>query len=222
MRIIILAGFYILSSIELVAQVPVSKEPRHHVVFENDKARILNVLLPPGDTTLYHVHSTPSLFISFSKTHTFWQRVNEQPVSSNSEAGYIWFENLNPPNIKIHRVWNVDTSVFHVMDVELLAKDSGFNGKPLTIEHAHLLIDTPWVRTYSIKLAKNEEVSIKKQQSGFILVAISDAMIKLSENGTESESFVKPGKFYWIKTNDTFAITNRGDIPANFALLEIK
>ena len=222
MRTLILSGIYILSSIHAAAQVAVSKEPRHHVVFENDKVRILNVLLPPGDTTQYHVHSTPSLFISFTKTNTSWQLINKQPVSSISAAGYIWFENLNPPHIKIHRVWNMDTSVYHVMDVEILAKDSGFSLKPLTIEHVHLLIDTPWVRTYTIKLAKNEEVTIKEQQSDFILVAINDAMIKLTENGIESAPLVKPGQFYYIKANDAFAVINRSDTPANFALVEIK
>lgn len=222
MRTLVLAGFYILSSIESVAQVPVSKEPRHHVVFENEKVRILNVLLPPGDTTQYHVHSTPSLFITFSKTNTSWQRINEKPVASISVPGYIWFENLNPPHVKIHRVWNMDTSTYHIMDVELLEKDSGFNIKPLTIEHVHLLIDTPWVRTYTIKLAKNEEVTIEGHQSSFIAVAINDAVIKLTENGIGSRSIVKPGRFYWIKANDTFAVINRGDTPANFALVEVK
>ena len=222
MRNLILLSFYILSFNHVVSQVAVSKEPRHHVVFENDKVRILNVLLPPGDTTQYHVHSLPSVFISLSKTNTSWQRINEQPVASLSVAGYIWFENLNPPHVKIHRVWNNDTSVYHVMDVELLAKDSGFTLKPLNIEHLHLLIDTPWVRTYTIKLAKNEQAIIKEQQSNFILVAINDATINLNENGKESRSIIKSGKFYWIKTNDKFSVISLGDTPANFALLEIK
>lgn len=222
MRNLILLSFYILSFNHVVAQVAVSKEPRHHVVFENDKVRILNVLLPPGDTTQYHVHSLPSVFISLSKTNTSWQRINEQPVASISVAGYIWFENLNPPHIKIHRVWNNDTSVYHVMDVELLAKDSGFSLKPLTIEHLHLLVDTPWVRIYTIKLAKNEQVTIKEQQSNFILVAINDATINLNENGKESRSVIKCGQFYWIKANDKFSVISLSDTPANFALLEIK
>ena len=222
MRNLILFCFYILSFVHVAAQVAVSKEPRHHIVFENDKARILNVLLPPGDTTQYHVHSLPSIFISLSKTNTSWQRINEQPVPSLSVAGYIWFENLNPPHIKIHRVWNNDTSVYHVMDVELLTKDSGFALKPISIEHAHLLIDTPWVRTYTIKLAKNEQVTIKEQPSNFILVAINDAIINLNENGKESRSVINAGKFYWIKANDKFSVIDLDDTPANFALLEIK
>ena len=206
----------------LVAQVPVSKEPRHHVVFENDRFRILNVLLPQGDTTQYHVHSTPSVFISLTKTHTASQNIGKQPAEGISAAGNVWFENLNSPNIKIHRVWNMDTSTFHVMDVELLGKDSGFSTPPLVMQHLHLSIDTPWVRSYTIRLEKNEQVSIKEQQSGFILVAINEAGIKLSENSAESKPIVKAGSFYIIKANDKFSVTNLNNASANFALLEIK
>ena len=38
------------------AQVPVSREPRHRVVFENAQFRILDVRIPPGETTLDHTH----------------------------------------------------------------------------------------------------------------------------------------------------------------------
>lgn len=221
MRIIIISSIYLFSSLYTIAQVPVSKEPRHHLVFENAKVRILNVLVPPADTTQYHVHSTPSVFIPFTKTHTGSQRINEQPEYSTSVAGNVWFEDLSEPHIKIHRVWNMDTSVFHVMDVELLTKDSGFNFKPLAIEHSHLQIDTPWVRTYSIHLLKNEEVIIKDQPSGFILVAINDAEIKMMENGKESTSFIKTGQYFWINENDKFSVINTGATTANFIMVSI-
>jgi hypothetical protein len=51
----------ILKLTNLSGQVPVHEEPRHHLVFQNKEIRILNVLVPPGDTTQYHIHTTPSL-----------------------------------------------------------------------------------------------------------------------------------------------------------------
>jgi hypothetical protein len=222
MRTIILPIFSVLFSITSIAQVPVNKEPRHHVVFENDQFRILNVLIPPGDTTQYHIHSTPSVFISFTKNKIGSQLINKTPVAGIPGSADIWFENLNPPHTKIHRVWNMDTFPYHVMDIELLTKDSGFNTGPLKTEHVALAIDTGWVRVYKIKLAKNEQVAIKDQKSGFILVAINDATIDLNENKKETKSLVKAGAFYIIKLNDQFSVTNPGDSTANFALLEIK
>lgn len=222
MRLTIISAMCLLSSFYTMAQVPVSKEPRHHLVFENNKVRILNVLLPPGDTTQYHVHSTPSVFIPFTKTYTGSQRINEQPEYGTSVAGNVWFENLNAPHTKIHRVWNMDSSVFHVMDVELLTKDSGFSFKPLALPHCHLQINIPWVRTYTIQLAMNEEINIKNQLSDFILVAINEAEIKLMENGKLSTSFIKPGQFYLINANDTFSANNQNNTPAKFTLISLR
>jgi hypothetical protein len=52
------------------AQVAVRDEPRHHNVFENDYVRVLDVWVAPKDTTQFHVHATPSVFIMLSKTTT--------------------------------------------------------------------------------------------------------------------------------------------------------
>src|SRR5260221_10243708 len=121
MKKICLSFFLELLFVYLSAQVPVSKEPSHHVVFTNEKIRVLNVLLPPGDTTLYHIHSTPSVFISLSTTRTGSQLINEQAMYSNSVPGNIGFENLSAPHTRTHRVWNADRATFHVIDVELLS-----------------------------------------------------------------------------------------------------
>ena len=222
MRIVVTVAIYLFSSLYAVAQVPVSKEPRHHPVFENDKVRILNVLLPPGDTTQYHVHSTPSVFISFTRTLTGSQLKNSQPDYSTSVAGNVWYEDLSEPHIKIHRVWNMDTSAFHVMDIELLKKETRFISNPPAIPNALLQIDTSWARTYAIHLANNESVNINEQPYDFILIAIDDAKIKLMKNGKESTLFTKPGWFYWINANEKFSFFNAGNSPADFRLIGIK
>ena len=108
-----------------VAQVPVKHEPRHHNVFENEYVRILDVHFGPKDTTLYHVHSTPSVFYTFTKTITT-QQLMGRPAGrgSLSSIGAPSYDSLGTP--RIHRVWNEDTTWFHVMDIELTV------GKPTT------------------------------------------------------------------------------------------
>jgi hypothetical protein len=39
------------------AQVPVEQEPRHHLEFANESLRVISPQIPPGDTTLEHVHT---------------------------------------------------------------------------------------------------------------------------------------------------------------------
>lgn len=203
------------------AQVPVSEEPRHHLVFENDKVRLLNVLLPPGDTTQYHVHSTPSVFIMFTATKTGSQRINEQPEYGTSVPGKVWYEDLSEPHIKVHRVWNADTSVFHVMDIELLAKEASFIANPQPIPHAQLQIDTSWAMVYKVHLEKNEELNLRDQISDFVLVAVDTADVKGQQNGRALDAFVKPGQFYWIKANDNFLISNQSKGPIELILVSV-
>src|SRR5205085_1574798 len=151
-------------------EVPVSKEPRHHPVFENKKVRILNVLLPPGDTSLYHLHSTPSVFISLTTTKTAAQLKGSEPSPFGlSTQGNIWFENLSAPHTRIHRVWNEDTSAFHVVDVELFTDDAPFSSKLLSAEHSRVVTDTPWVRVYKIELNKNDKMELAKNHDAFVL-----------------------------------------------------
>jgi hypothetical protein len=215
--------YFSIFCIVVKAQVPVSKEPRHHVVFENSKARILNVLLPVGDTSEYHVHSTPSVFIRLSNTKTGSQLINEQPIISGASiAGSVLFENLSVPNIRIHRVWNMDTSVFHVMDIELLTKDSGFTQKPFLSKYTQLETDTPWVRTYRIELAKKEQLVIAEKRRSFILVTVKDEKVNLSINKKAPVSFLSAGDFFWVNPGDRLTLINSGDSIASFALVEIK
>src|SRR4029450_55211 len=50
-------GLFLVATVaSVVAQVPLSKEPRHHMTFENPQLRILDVNIPPGDKSLDHRH----------------------------------------------------------------------------------------------------------------------------------------------------------------------
>lgn len=204
-------------------EVPVNKEPRHHAVFENKKVRILNVLLPPADTSLYHLHSTPSVFISLSTTKTAAQLKGSQPSPFGlSTQGNIWFENLAPPHTRIHRVWNEDTATFHVVDVELFTDDLPFNTKLLSVPDSRVIIDTSWVRVYRLDLAKNDKIEFSKQPDSFVLLAINDAAAEIIQNNKTIKEIVKEGDFLWINAGDKIVITNKKSGKASFALLEIK
>src|SRR5882762_10137388 len=90
------------------AQIQVSQEPRHHNVFENAWVRVLDVHIPPGDTSLIHKHSTPSVFMILSNTKT-GSEVIVEPEKPSFNDGHIWFEGFYTTP-RIHRVWNSDTT----------------------------------------------------------------------------------------------------------------
>jgi hypothetical protein len=204
-------------SIGLQAQVPVHEEPRHKPVFTTAQMRALNVLLPPGDTTQYHLHNTPSLFLFLTSTTTGSQLQGGAPSTGRSTGGTILFENLTPPHVRIHRVWNIDTTTFHVMDIELLSNDSGFTTTPLAGSQLQLAVDTPWVRAYKVMLESNKPFVLKKAAGNLFLVALAGGDVRLQGKHKQW----KEGDFVYIATGKPLTLQNDLQQPMQFALVEL-
>jgi hypothetical protein len=95
--------------------------PDHHrLVFENERMRVLDTLIPPGETVPVHTHRWPAIYYHIVPGHIirrdpdgnvlFDSREGElQPVFSAS-----WLEFLPP-----HSVENVSPYAIHVVNVEL-------------------------------------------------------------------------------------------------------
>jgi hypothetical protein len=220
-RITLFFLFLILKLSDLSAQVPVHEEPRHHLVFQNKEVRILNVLIPPGDTAEYHIHTTPSLFIRLTNTTTGSQLKGGKASSGKSIAGTILFENLAPPNIRTHRVWNADKDTFNVMDIELLTNDAVFDKAPLTMPNLELGIDTTGVRAYRLTMAGGTDFSIKSKKQLLILVSLNDVRIQTKQDGETDNQTLKPGNYFVIKEKQSFYIKNPGDKITPFVLIEL-
>jgi hypothetical protein len=209
--------FLLFSIGDLQAQVPVHEEPRHKPVFQNNNVRLLNARLPPGDTTQYHLHNTPSLFIFFTTTTTGSQLQGSEPSTGRSAAGTILFENLTPPHVRIHRMWNIDKDTFHVMDIELLGRDSGFTITPLTGSQLQLVVDTPWVRAYKITLERNKPFVLDKVAGNLFLVALKAGPVRLQ--GKQKQW--KEGDFVYVAAGKPLLLQNDLQQPVQFALIEL-
>ena len=102
------------------APLPVEDEPHHHLVYENQYVRMLDVRLQPGETTEFHTHSHDNLAVRLSESMV--QRQNPGmawDAVSKSIPGDVTFT----PGAKTpytHRVKNAGKTPFRVIDVELL------------------------------------------------------------------------------------------------------
>src|SRR6185436_15172752 len=121
------------------AQLPVRDEPRHHNVFENGSIRVLDAYIAPKDTTQYHLHNTPSVFIILANCKVSSQLLGGQPQSGANLSGSISYDSMNTP--RNHRVWNEDTVWFHVMDIELKAKIFNTKLRPLNNKNLSLIFN---------------------------------------------------------------------------------
>lgn len=203
------------------SQVAVRNEPRHHNVFENDFVRVLDVFIPPGDTTQFHVHATPSLFIPFTTAKTASQIMGAELLpGSNSLPGAAWYDSLVVP--RIHRVWNEDSTWFHVMDVELTGGEPRSKLQPIVNPGFQLLYNKPLANIYKLTLQAGMDVQFPKSPSGYLLVSTGDAVIDCHINGIIQHRIMKAGHYIWIQSDGVSSVTTQNNLPATLLLLQLK
>jgi hypothetical protein len=61
--------------------VPVEQEPHHRWIFENQYVRVLDVVLAPGESTLFHAHSHDSVAVRLTDS-----TVQDQPIDGEWKA----------------------------------------------------------------------------------------------------------------------------------------
>jgi hypothetical protein len=201
---------------------PVREEPRHHVAFQNQYLRLLDVWLPPGDTTFFHIHEIPSLFVVLSKTLTSSQVKGESWVQGTftSEPGYVWYNDFKKGPL-IHRVCNADTIPFHVMDIEILS-----NSNKNTSQISPLPFDTLFTSekafAYHLNLLNKEDKKLIKNRGPMVAIVISGPGIMVQNQKDKKQQEVVQGKFLWIEPGTNCSIQNKGTEHTSAVIFELK
>ena len=197
------------------AQVPVREEPRHKPVLQNKYLRLLDVWLPPGDTTMYHIHATPSLFVVLSSTLTASQIKGGEWVSDRSAAGKTWYRSFVNDTL-IHRVANIDTASFHVNDIEILSSfDVSSHKAALSFP---VLIENERAVAYQLKSdALNNKVIASR---GPFVAELISGNASFHDADKKSVTALQAGKYLYIPPGSSFYFSSPGEM--NMILLEIK
>jgi hypothetical protein len=198
----------IFQSLKLFAQVQVSQEPFHRVVFQNKYVRILDVLLQPKDTTQFHIHSLPSLFVYFTNSRVSSQIKGKEWVKSQAVPGQVRYTSYVEDTL-IHRVTNLDAVPFHVNDLEILSTYSpGENGNktlgfPVLFEN---------VKSVAYQLSNRDvNVSTKASHGPLILELIEGEKLFVHFGPGSQPKVLEPGKFEYIEPNEPFTLFHEGN-----------
>ncbi len=96
--------------------------PRHHkLLFENNKVRVLDTCIPPGEMTAVHTHKWPATlyikswsdFIRYDQDGSLIldsRTISQKPALDSA----LWSEALPPHSLK-----NIGDSLLHVISVEI-------------------------------------------------------------------------------------------------------
>jgi len=215
-----LIAFCLFINVFCQAQIPVSQEPRHHKILENDHLRLLDVHIPPGDTSMIHIHATPSVFVVINNVKTGSQVISEEDHSKSPipHFGNIWFEGFYEKP-RIHRVWNSDSAEFHVMDIELTNKNYVKIDEPIKQAPFTFLFDEKPVRAYRLDLQPAADIPILADKADILIILLTDSATSVHAN---RKDFHKKGDFLYISSGTNLGLTNGGHEKATFAFFELK
>ncbi len=218
-KITIVLTLLLFCSTALTAQVPVREEPRHHPVLQNKYIRLLDVWLPAGDTTLFHIHATPSLFVILSNTVTGSQIKDSAWSNTPSKAGTTWYRSFSPDTL-VHRVCNADTVIFHVNDIEILSQYNvtapGKKPLPFPVEFEN-------EKAVAYRLTVNDfNQQIIKDRGPIIAELVAGSGIKFHDNSNNQTKEITAGKYLYIEPGTSFYFSAAANKEIEMVLFEIK
>ena len=234
MNAIPLVGMFLVATTAIIAaQVPLSQEPRHRVTFENAQFRILDVNVPPGDTTLDHLHEFDIATVSMTNgTDTRLQSSGQpwSPVRPPRPLGDATVtEYTGKPGS--HRLETVGRSAYQLFAVENLRASgwsttpaaSGTATKPVTESRAF--------RIYDVRLARERSQVTHTHAVPTIAVLISGkAMSEAPDTPANVNApppvglrqLDQPGQWILIPSGETHHVVRRGTADARLVEIEVR
>ena len=235
MNILRLVGFLILAATVLVrAQVPLSQEPRHRATFENSQLRILNINIPPGDTTLDHRHDFDIVTVAMTSGTNTRQQPSGQPWSPPRAPRMLGDVNVTEYTGKpqSHRVENVGKTAYQLFAVENLNK-SGWSAAPAAAGLATKLTnDARAFRIYDVRLVPRETSQTSHTHavptiavliSGIVMSDGPDKQAKANAPAPVGlKQLTEPGQWILVPAGDTHHMVRLGTGEARVVEIEVR
>jgi hypothetical protein len=228
-----LPGLIFLAMVASVAaQVPLSKEPRHHMTFENKQLRILDVNIPPGDKSLDHRHELDIATISMSqgtnaRIQTGTQPAAERPSRPLGDATLTEYAG----KASSHTIENIGKSAYQLFAVENL-KTSGWSTAPAASGLATKMTrEARSFRLYDVSLTKDTSQTSHTHAVPTVAVLISGTVMS---DGPDKQAkanpgapiglkqLTQPGQWILVPSGDTHHIVRLGVGDARVVEIEVR
>jgi len=201
--------------------VPVRNEPRHVPVLINKYMRVIDAEIEDGDSSLFHVHETPSAFVFLTDVVYDNQVLNMPWQKLTSKKGYSWYASYETGSVT-HRVVAPKNNRIHAYDIELLSKYSiveNPNWKPMPF-------DTTFTSNrcigYKIQLTKEKPMIQFSGRNPIIAIMVDGEEVTISQPDTRVQIGIAEEEFGYIRPRFGCSIKlTTGDF-ANLVLFEIK
>lgn len=195
---------------------------------DGDGFRVLDVRVPPGDTSRFHTHDAPITCVSIVPSAMDSQPLggawsgndaaDPPPFAAGEVAWNLSYAETGPAT---HRIANVGYGAFHLVaivnagrgEAESLAR---FRAAPDAVE-----AENPWFRISRITLDPGDVFEWPDTGRNGVGVLIAGGA-SVRERGGSDASFEAPGAFFVQRAGTSHEIRATGAAPVEIVLIDLK
>jgi hypothetical protein len=206
--------------------VPILKAPYHQPVFKNEYITLLNVNVPPGRNTGYHIHTGDSVSVNIEEAD-----MNNQDYGA-PQPGPVQRSKPGRPNYtdyrkqsRTHKASNMGSTAFHNVSFIFNSPESG-RFTPSSRAGAagyEQVMDNDRVRGWRLVLDPGKSAgSITQQAPGIRIVLDGGEIVESVPGQADRGMSPKLGEFFWQDGGVTRVIRNIGTKRIEFLEFELK
>lgn len=204
-------------------QVPVEREPHHHVVLTTAALRILDININPGDMTLFHAHAHDMATVCISGSASRGEAFDAEdfgrtgPPCQPGRAGVA--EYTDKP--ATHRLQNAGDRLFRLIAVENLrpvASMATDQAPPV----GKVVQDKRAFRITELRLDPGQSTAMHAHARSTVVVVADGRAVDVRAANRDGQRLEGPGRWTVIDEGASHALTNSGMVPATVIELEIK
>ena len=225
--LLVLAAISFSNAADTNTAVPISQEPHHHLVLENEYTRVYDVTVPAHQSTLMHRHDNDYLAVIVEPGEIQNAVVGRPLTAGHAGKGEVRFA-VAPLT---HRLINSGDTPFRNITVEILKKKSGTSKETtpergLEVGHGGLsdtVVDNSEVRVQEVQIAAGGMLHKHTHKFPFLVVALSDLDLHNMPQGKPAAMVHQnAGEVKWIGAGSTHEMMNVGKQEARFIEVEFK
>lgn len=207
--------------------VPIVKAPYHRPVFTNQYLTLLDVYIPPGRNTGYHIHSQDSVSVNISAAQQTNQNYGSDvvnPPGPGGEPGRVTFAPYVKDGMRTHKATNIGTTPFHNISF-LLVSPTPYKTTPSTRSAPGYtqIMDNERVRGWRVKLDPGQSTGqITQTAPGIRIVVHGGEIAEIVPNTADRAWWLGDGQYFWQDPGTTRSIKNIGTTPVEFVEFELK
>ncbi len=228
------------SPIKPEGAVPVSAEPHHAHVFQNDYVRVYNVTVPPLDATMLHQHDLPYIYLTLGTTDVINAVAGKPEAHLTLEDGSTRYS----PGGFAHIARTDAGILFHNITIELVHPQSEPRNlgdkaaeRPLgscpqsaaatnsndqiPSEQVVPCFETDELRLELVKVEGGKDFIQPSPGMGALLIAMSNANLDVSLGGQHT-SFMHTGDVLWLPPGTSRKVVDFLGIKSQFILISFK